>query len=121
MSYNIDFSLASISQIEKTLCQRIEQIRISRNITQKQLAKEAGVSLKTIARLENGEGVTLNTFIRVITALGLIQNLEEILPDPALQPLQLIRNSVKARLRARPRSDERSKQDWKWGDEEDKE
>ncbi|MCF7913383.1 MAG: helix-turn-helix domain-containing protein [Candidatus Cloacimonetes bacterium] len=120
MSYNIDLSLVSSSQIEKTICQRIEQIRISRNITQKQLANEAGVSLKTITRLENGEGVTLNTFIRVISALGLIQNLEEMLPDPALQPLQLIRNSVKPRLRARPQADKRRKQDWKWGDEENK-
>jgi putative transcriptional regulator len=121
MSYNMDFSLASSSQVEKAICQRIDQIRISRNITQKQLAREAGVSLKTITRLENGEGVTLNTFIRVISALGLISNLEMLLPDPSLQPLQLINNSAKPRLRARPKTDKSKNKNWKWGDEGDKE
>jgi transcriptional regulator with XRE-family HTH domain len=65
MSYKIDFSTATSGQIESALCKRLESIRLSRNITQAQLAKEAGVSPRTIGRLEKGLGVSMDTFIRV--------------------------------------------------------
>ena len=48
MSYNIEFSVATSDQIESALCKRLESIRLSRNITQAQLAEEAGVSPRTI-------------------------------------------------------------------------
>jgi len=120
MSYNIDFSLASSIQIEKAVCQRLEKVRLSRNITQKQLAEEAGVSRRTIGRMEKGEGVSLNTFIRVMSALDIVQNLEILLPDPSLQPVKLINKTQKQRYRARPRSIILSKSDWGWGDEKDR-
>jgi len=44
MSYEIDFSVATSDQLEAALCKRLENIRLSRNITQIQLADEAGVS-----------------------------------------------------------------------------
>jgi len=75
MSYNIDFSVATSEQIEAALCKRLESIRLSRNITQAQLAEEAGVSPRTIGRLEKGQGVSVDTFIRVMMALGIQQSL----------------------------------------------
>ncbi len=120
MSYNIDFSLASSRQIEQALCQRLESIRLSRNITQKQLAEESGVSPKTIARLERGDRVSLNTFIRVLSSMSMAQNLEALLPDPSLQPLKLIKNSITIRHRARPQSKSKTRREWKWGDEKDR-
>ena len=41
MSYNVEFSIATSDQIEAALCKRLESIRLSRNITQAQLAEEA--------------------------------------------------------------------------------
>ena len=71
MSYKIDFSVATSHQIEATLCKRLESIRLSRNITQTQLAEEAGVSPRTIGRLEKGQGVSMDTFIRIMMALSI--------------------------------------------------
>jgi len=119
MSYNIDFSLASSNQIEAALCKRLEDIRLSRNTTQAQLAMEAGVSLRTIGRLEKGQGVSLDTFIRVLTALRIQQNLENLLPDPDVRPIERVDIGGEERKRARPRvrsSDESS--GWSWGDGE---
>jgi len=79
MAYKIDFSVATSDQIEAALCKRLESIRLSRNTTQTQLAEEAGVSPRTIGRLEKGEGVSMDTFIRVMTALGIQNSLEAIL------------------------------------------
>jgi len=118
MAYNIDFALATSNQIEAALCERLESIRLSRNMTQRQLADEAGVSLRTIGRLEQGQGVSLDTFIRVLTALRIQQSLESLLPDPTVRPIERIGTRAGERRRARPArvSDERPA--WSWGDGE---
>ena len=118
MAYKIDFSVATSDQIEAALCERLENIRLSRNITQIQLAKEAGVSPRTIGRLEKGQGVSVDTFIRVLTALGIQQNLEALLPDPTVRPVERVGIGGGERKRARPdlHSDEGAM--WSWGDSE---
>ena len=116
MAYKIDFSVATSEQIEAALCNRLESIRLSRNMTQTQLAKEAGVSLRTIGRLEKGQGVSVDTFIRILTALGIQQNLEALLPDPTVRPVERVGIGGGERKRARPglHSDKRAR--WSWGD-----
>ncbi len=118
MAYAIDFSLATSQQIEAALCGRIESIRLTRNVTQAQLAAEAGVSPRTIGRLEKGQGVSVDTFIRVLTALGIQQNLEALLPDPAVRPIERIGPGGVERKRARPVSSKPASTAWSWGDGE---
>ena len=119
MSYKIDYSVATSEQIESALCKRLESIRLTRNMTQVQLAKEAGVSPRTIGRLEKGQGVSVDTFIRVLTALGIQQNLEALLPDPTVRPIERIGIGGRERKRARPTSPSNSEiATWSWGDGE---
>jgi transcriptional regulator with XRE-family HTH domain len=118
MSYNIDFFVATSDQIETALCKRLENIRLSRNMTQVQLAKQSGVSTRTIGRLEKGEGVSLDTFIRVLTALGIQQNLEGLLPDPSVRPIERIDIGGVERRRARPDRKADDRVAWSWGDGE---
>jgi transcriptional regulator with XRE-family HTH domain len=115
MQYKIDFHTASSEQIEAALCDRLEQIRLSRNITQQKLADEAGVSLRTIVRMEQGEGVSLDTFIRVLIALGIQNNLETLLPDPSVRPVERV-GLGKERKRARPQPEDEKPAQWAWGD-----
>ncbi len=119
MSYKIDFSLATSNQIESALCKRLENIRLSRNVTQVQLAEEAGVSPRTIGRLEKGQGVSVDTFIRVLTALGIQQNLEALLPDPTVRPIERINVGGGERKRARPGLPTEKPEIWLWGDGKD--
>ena len=119
MTYKIEFTTAASHQIETALCKRLESIRLSRNITQEQLAREAGVSLRTIGRLEKGQGVSLDTFIRVMMALRIQHNLEALLPDPAIRPIERVGMSAKERKRARSTLEGRERPAWSWGDEED--
>ena len=118
MSYKIDFTIASSDQIEAALCSRIENIRLSRNMTQVQLAKEAGVSPRTIGRLEKGQGVSVDTFVRVLIALGIQQNLEALLPDPTIRPVERIDVGGVERKRARPTASSKRRSSWSWGDGE---
>lgn len=119
MTHKINFSFASSEMIENALSQRIEDTRLRYNITQNDLAKEAGVSRSTITRLaQEGKGISLDSFIRILKALKLAQNLDVLIPDPGLSPLkQLSKDSQPERQRARPKKKNRKK--WTWGDEGD--
>lgn len=119
MSYKIDFTIAASNQIEAALCKRIEGIRLSRNITQEQLADEAGVSMRTIGRLEKGKGVSMDTFIRVMIALRIQHNLEALLPDPTVRPIERVGLDSGERKRARPSKHVNKFPTWSWGEEED--
>ncbi len=116
MATYIDYSVASSSQIEKDLCERLERIRLSRNITQAQLAQEAGVSLRTIGRLEKGEGISLDTLIRVFIALGIQRNLASTLPDSTIRPIERVGARQGERQRARPRKSSKPSDTWSWAD-----
>ncbi|MCY4228972.1 MAG: helix-turn-helix transcriptional regulator [Gammaproteobacteria bacterium] len=116
MLHNYDFRLASSETIEHILGKRIEAIRLTRNITQSQLAREAGVSRSTVTRLaQQNKGISLDSFIRILKALHLESNLETLLPDSVLSPLdELEKNTRPARKRARPTKKNQKK--WTWSD-----
>ena len=102
----------------KELGERIEALRLARNLTQAQLAKEAGVSRCTVERLEAGTvGAQLSTFLRVCRVLGLVERLELLLPPPEPGPLELLKRKQVRRKRAR-RSKEHDPVKWSWGETE---
>ena len=118
MTHKIEFELASSAAIENALGKRIEEIRLKRNITQSGLAREAGISRSTITRLvQEGKGISLDSFIRTLKALQLAHNLETLLPNPGLSPLEeLEKGSQPSRQRARARKQDQKK--WTWQDDE---
>ncbi len=120
MITKVDFSIATSEQIEEALCHQLVNIRLCRNWTQQQLARRAGVSLKTISRLEKGEGVSLNTFIRVLIALGFYSHLQNLLPDPNIRPIERTKFDGVERKRARPPKTNNETKPWVWGDEKPK-
>lgn len=102
--------------IEGDLGRRLQAIRLGRNISQAQLAVEAGVARRTITRLESGGGVSLETFIRVLRALGLLDRLAELLPDTSVRPIEEVRGRGRKRQRARP-SAKPAPSEWTWDDD----
>lgn len=60
----------SLAETLAALGARAQRLRLLRNLTQRELATNAGVGLKALRRLESkGEG-TLETALRVAVALG---------------------------------------------------
>ena len=117
MGLTMDYEVANSKSVALSLGEQIKHIRLSRNITQAQLAEEAGVTALTLSRLEQGLGTTLDTFIRVMMALGLAQNLDGLLPDPSIRPMERIAGSGVERQRARPDASDETPSVWSWGDE----
>ncbi|MBN1267561.1 MAG: helix-turn-helix transcriptional regulator [Anaerolineales bacterium] len=118
MATNLDFSTATSGQIEAELCRHLQQIRLSRNVTQAQLAREAGVSTGTISRMERGQGVSLDSFIRTLIALDIQQNLQVLLPDISIRPMERIDGAGHERQRARPSLAMKDQAPWVWGEKD---
>ncbi len=80
---------------------RIKETRIRRILTQEDLAGIAGVSTLTVANIEKGKPVTILMFLAVLRALGMLENLEYIIPEVKISPLQLKKLQKKKRYRVR--------------------
>jgi len=117
MTPNIDFKTASSSQIEQALGELLARHRLNNNLSQVVLAERAGVSLRTIKRVENGEGSSLDTFVRILIALGLQENLESLIPIADFSPLDRIDEKTHERQRARTARKAKPVKPWIWSDE----
>lgn len=63
------------------LVENIKAQRLSRNWSQSEFAKRAGVSRATIANLEGGyANLSLLNLVRILSILGLLQNLPNLVP-----------------------------------------
>lgn len=97
---------------------RLSRLRLQRNLTQAQLAREAGVSKRTLIRLESGESSQVTNLIRVIRALGLLGNLDAFVPPPLPSPIEQLRSRARERRRASPGAKKSGPSTtWTWGDE----
>lgn len=104
----------------RALGERVARLRLSRNLTQATVAREAGVSVSSVKRLEAGENTSLETFLRVLGVLGLEQRLLESLPDSAVRPVERVRHGGRERQRARETPDGVPKATgWAWGGEDE--
>lgn len=79
---------------------RLSTVRLSRDLTQAQLAHDAGVSKSTVERIEAGQSAQLTSFIRILRALGLLASLEVALPPPQPGPMDLLRRAGRTPQRA---------------------
>jgi transcriptional regulator with XRE-family HTH domain len=97
--------------------QRIARLRLERNLSQAQLAEQAGISKRTLERLEAGAAATqLSLFLRVLRQLDLLERLELLLPEPQPSPLALLEQQQQAtRKRASRRRLTKPASSWSWG------
>ena len=99
---------------------RLAKIRLDRNLTQAQLATQAGVSKRTVERLEAGTvGTQLSGFTRVCRALDVIGRFDLLVPEPAPSPVEQLRMAGRQRRRASTaKPAEASDKKWQWGDKQ---
>ena len=93
-------NLHSDSAILAELGRRLARCRLNGGLTQSALAFEAGVSKRTLERVEAGESVQLANFLRLLRALGLVEGLEALAPPDEPRPMDLLRMKGKRRQRA---------------------
>ncbi len=90
-------------EAEADLGQQIKTLRLRKNVSQTDLAQQAGIALGALKNLELGKGATLKTLIKALRALDRLDWLETIAPPVSISPLQMLKTSRPARQRASPR------------------
>lgn len=109
--------------ILKEVGARLERRRVDANLTQAELAEEAGISKRTLERIEAGDSTDSAMLIRVLRALKLGEGLDSLVPDLPQSPITLLKARGRERKRARhPRSrggaagTPKPARPWKWGE-----
>lgn len=96
---------------------RLAQRRLELQFTQEMLAEQAGISKRTVERIEAGATAQISTLIRILRALELLDRLETLVPEAAPRPMDLVKLKGKARQRASGKRQSAREAPWQWGDE----
>ena len=121
-----NYLIASTTQIEAELGYRLRRRRVALGLNQSEVAERAGLARRTVSSVERGEGASMATFVSMLRALGALDQLQQILPDPGPSPIALTegkanrvnerKNPYKARKKRKPDA-AKADEPWKWGDE----
>jgi transcriptional regulator with XRE-family HTH domain len=105
--------------------QRLERLRLVRNISQEELGGLAGVSRATVIRVERGESVQMSTMVKLWRALDLLPEIDVAVPERLDSPIAEVererrgrgrQRATAKRLRQRPVNDDTGGP-FRWGDE----
>ncbi len=97
---------------------RIARRRLERQMTQAALAREAGVSKRTLEHAEAGANVQMSTIVRIFRVLDLLPQLDQVLPPSTPRPIEAMKRKGKVRQRAsQQRRESTPEEPWTWADE----
>lgn len=105
--------------ILKAIGERLAHLRLAHNLTQQQLAEQAGLGVRTVQRLESGAAATqLSGFVRVCRVLGLLEHFENLVPEAVAGPMEQLQRRNRKRLRASgKKTAPAGPKQWAWGEE----
>ena len=111
--------MAILEELGARLCRR----RLDLGWAQAELASRAGVSKRTVERIEAGASTQLGNWIRVLRAMGQIEAMEALLPEAGPRPMEMLGRRKQERQRVSPNRGEgigrgQPQEPWIWGDED---
>lgn len=108
----------SDTAILEELGKRLLRHRLNQNLTQQELADEAGTGVNTVYRLEQGQSTQLSNLIRILRSLGLVSNFDALVPESPPSPIEQAKLKKEQRKRASQRREEDGPStSWKWEDD----
>lgn len=106
VSTNTEWVSMTDIAIIKAIGAYIKHRRLEQNKTQAQIAKDAGINRWTLSQIENGEPITLATFIRILRVLDLLHLLEIFTIKEKISPIEYAKLKEKSKKRARSKNKE---------------
>jgi transcriptional regulator with XRE-family HTH domain len=98
--------------------ERLTRCRLAQQLTQAELAEQAGIGKRTLERVEAGATAQFSTIIRIFRALGLLQKLDQMLAEQTIRPLEAAARKGKVRQRASGRGKSTERKPWTWEEDE---
>jgi len=87
----LHFGLATTDEISQELATRLRARRLTQNLRQSELAARAGISRKTLTTFEQSGKVSLDVFLRIVSALGLSESMSTLfeLKEKSIREMEL--------------------------------
>lgn len=102
----MDWNSLNNTAIMQEIGKRLKTVRLRKKFTQLDLAERAGISLYTVAQIEQGKSVSLSMLIPVLRALRVLDNLDLFLPGIGPSPVEMMKHKGKIPQRIRPHKQE---------------
>ena len=110
--------LLSDDLILTELGKRLGRARLDRQLSQAKLAEQAGVSKRTLERIEAGASAQSVSLVRILRVLDRLSNLDRLIPESGPSPLDLLKRKGKIRKRASSsRQTKVADKPWSWDDD----
>lgn len=93
-------NLLSDDSVLAEIGSRIATRRLALQLTQSQVAQQAGIAKRTLERVEAGQSAQLATIVRILRVLESLPELERILPESGPSPMELLQHQGRRRRRA---------------------
>lgn len=77
----------TIEEWQETIGENIRNLRLQRNLDQRELSRQAGISLTAVKRLESGKASTTKTLIAVIRIMNRTDWFNSLAPIVSVNPL----------------------------------
>jgi len=95
--------------------ERLARRRLDLQLTQAEMAEQAGVAKRTVERIEAGASAQMSSIIRILRVLDLLPGLDRMIPEVGPRPMDLLKRKSKVRQRAsRRRRSGPSDRPWSW-------
>ncbi len=111
---NTNWFSMSDKSIVSILGAYIKHQRLIQNKTQAKIAEAAGVNRWTMSKIENGEPVSLTSFIQILRALHVLDILKVFEIQHQVSPMELAKLDKQKRQRARGGQDEIKQNESEW-------
>lgn len=102
-----DFYMLSDAELAKMISSRLKALRLKQNISRQELSASCGVSTSSIARMEDGEIKSFDSFLRVLRTLGKIEILRPLVEEEEVSPKEYYQLVHSAKVKTRKRASER--------------
>lgn len=96
------YSLSN-AEIIQSLGAQFKAYRLNANMTQKEVADKAGVSLITLRSFETGKAtnINMNNLLSLLRVINNLDGITEVLPEIPISPYLLLKLQSKQRKRAK--------------------
>jgi transcriptional regulator with XRE-family HTH domain len=99
----VSLALAPADEILRALGQRLRAQRLIQGLPQRELAQMAGLSLGALRKLESSGQCSLETLVRAVQALGLVDELQDLFMPKRQSIAQMEQAEVASRRQRAPR------------------
>ncbi len=83
----MEFILNTYSEIAQMLAERLKTLRLQKKWKRSTLAKRSGVSEGSLRRFEQTACISLENFLKLLSALGRLDEMEKLLLPPAAKTI----------------------------------